>query len=59
MATENHKPKLNPNNMPATINPTAMKNPMVNPVFKKEKSFLVKNTTADNPVNNANVTIAA
>ena len=57
--TENHNPKLNPNKVPAIINPIAIKNPMVKPVLKKEKSFLVTNTTADNPVNNAKVTMAA
>ena len=59
IATENHKPRLKPNSIPATINPMAMKNPIVRPVLKNEKSFLVKNTTADNPVNKAKVTIEA
>ena len=59
MATENHKPKLNPNKAPAKIKPSAIKNPTVNPALKNEKSFLVRNTIADNPVNSAKVTIAA
>ena len=57
--TENHKPKLKPNIVPAIINPIATKKPIVNPVLKNEKSFLVTNTTADNPVNKARVKIAA
>src|SRR5690606_40297427 len=57
--TENHSPKLKPNKVPATIKPIAIKKPMVSPVFKNEKSFLVTNTTAVNPLNKASVTIAA
>ena len=59
MATENHKPKLKPNKAPAIIKPIAIKKPIVKPAFKKEKSFLVINTTAVIPENSANVTKAA
>ena len=57
--TLNHSPRLNPNKVPATIRPKAIKNPMVNADFKKEKSFLVINTIADNAVNKDMVKIAA
>ena len=59
MATENHKPRLKPKRVPAIINPIAIKKPMVKPVFKNEKSVFVIKTAEDNPVNKANVTIAA
>ena len=41
------------------IKPIAIKKPIVKPAFKKEKSFLVINTTAVIPENRANVTKAA
>ena len=59
MPTENQRPKLKPNNEPAIMSPIAIKKPTVKPAFKKEKSFLVTNTMADNPVNKASVTMAA
>ena len=59
IATENHKPKLNPNKEPAIINPMAIKNPTDSPAFKKEKSFFVTNTIDEIPTNNPKVTMAA
>ena len=59
IATENHNPKLKPKRVPAIINPIAIKKPIVNPVFKNEKSVFVNKTTAVSPVNNAKVIIAA
>lgn len=58
MAPENHGTRLNPNNMPAIISPIEMKDPMVI-CFQKVKKNLVRNTTVDNPVNKAKVSIAA
>ena len=52
--TENHNPKSKPNKVPATINPIAIKKPIVSADFKKEKSFLVTNTTAVNPLKSDN-----
>lgn len=57
--TLNHKPKLKPNNTPATINPKAIKNPIAKIDFKKEKSFFVKSTIAESPENKDKVRIAA
>ena len=57
--TLNQSPKSKPNNVPAIIRPRAIKNPMVNADFKKEKSFLVIKTMAESPVKRDKVNIAA
>ena len=57
--TENQSPRLKPNNKPATIKPMAIKKPIVKKRLINEKSFLVKSTIADKPVNNDKVKIAA
>ena len=59
MPTLNQRPKLKPNNIPATMRPKARAKPMAKIDFRKEKSFLVKKTIAERPVNNDKVIIAA
>ena len=55
IATENHNPRLKPENAPITIAPSARRKPMVRIFFMKEKSARVMKTVAVKPVTKSKV----